>query len=173
MEKTIRKILILALAAVLVQSCRPDKFEDVGAAASVPASLAGTWKLNKVIQVDEDARNKGFNYGSVNIQQKDITSLFPYTDFTLTLNMNGSTPTTFTTSPGNSPRIIRLANGNWSFDNPEYPKVLTLANPTDTARITLGSYPTGASPVLKVRLERRDAATNKLLISYSYEFTKQ
>ncbi len=173
MEKTIRKILILAFAAVLVQSCRPEKFEDIGTPASVPATLAGTWKLNKVIQVDEDARNKGFTYGAVNIQQKDITSLFPYTDFTLTLNMNGSTPTTFTTNPGNSPRIIRLANGNWTFDNPEYPKVLTLANTTDTARITLGSYPTGAAPVLKVRLERRDAATNKLLISYSYEFTKQ
>jgi hypothetical protein len=173
MQTIIRKILIMAVAAVLLHSCRPEKFEEIGATRNVPGTLAGTWKLTRVIQTDEDAKNKGFTYGQVNIQQMDITNLFPYTDFKLTLNMNGNAPSTFTTAPGNSPRIIRLAAGNWTFDDPQFPKVLTLANPTDTARITLGSYPTGASPVLKVTQERRDKLTNKLLISYSYEFTKQ
>jgi hypothetical protein len=75
--------------------------------------------------------------------------------------------------PGNAPKIIRLTSGNWAVDDPAYPKLLTLSNGSDTTRITLGSYPRGSSPNLKIRLERRDSASNKLLISYSYEFTKQ
>jgi hypothetical protein len=54
-----------------------------------------------------------------------------------------------------------------------YPKVLTLVNGTDTSRVTLGSYPTGSTGALKLRQEKRDATTNRLLISYNFEFTKQ
>jgi len=173
MKKTIQLSIYLVAVAALLNACRPDKYSELGTPATVASSLAGTWKLSKVTQTDEDAKSKGFQYGSVNVQTMDLTNVFPYTDFKLTLNANGSTPTTFTTTPGNSPKIIKLASGNWTFDNPTYPKVITMANATDTARITLGSYPSGAAPVLRITSERRDATTNKLLISYSYEFTKQ
>jgi hypothetical protein len=66
-----------------------------------------------------------------------------------------------------------LASGNWTTDDPKYPKVLTLVNGTDTSRVTLGSYPTGSTGALKLRQEKRDATTNRLLISYNFEFTKQ
>lgn len=157
----------------MLTACRPEKFKEVGALSPVVASLAGTWKLTRVIQTDEDAKSKGFSYGPINVQQMDITNVFPYTDFKLTLNANGNTPTTFTTAPGNAPKIIPVASGNWLLDDPAYPKVLTMANATDTAKVTLGSYPSGETPVLKIRVERRNATTNKLLVSYSYEFTKQ
>jgi hypothetical protein len=173
MKKTFQITLCTVAAVVLLFACRRDKYKELGLPTTVASSLAGTWKLTKVTQTDEDAKNKGFQYGSVNIQTMDLTNTFPYTDFKLTLNTNGSTPTTFTTTPGNSPKIIRLASGNWTFDNPTYPKVITMSNATDTARITLGAYPSGAVPVLKITSERRDATTNKLLISYSYEFSKQ
>ena len=164
---------LILLAGVLVTSCRPENFKEIGTQSSVVSSLAGTWKLTRVTQTDEDAKSKGFNYGPVNIQQMDLTNVFPYTDFKLTLNANGNTPTTFTAVPGNAPKIIRLTSGNWLLDNPSYPKEITMANATDTAKITLGGYPAGEAPVLKIRTERRDASTGKLLISYSYEFSKQ
>ncbi len=173
MKKTIQLMFCAVAALVLLHACRPDKFKDIGLPTTVASSLAGTWKISKVTQTDEDAKNKGFQYGSVNIQTMDITNTFPYTDFKLTLNTAGNVPTTFTTTPGNSPKIIKLASGNWTFDNPSYPKVITMANATDTAKITLGAYPSGAAPVLRITSERRDATTGKLLISYTYEFTKQ
>ena len=161
------------MAGMIFYSCRPEKFKDIGKQQTVASSLAGTWKLVKVIQTDEDAKNKGFLYGPINVQQMDITSAFSYTDFKLTLNADGSAPTTFATTPGNSPKIIKLASGNWSFDDPKYPKVLTLTNGTASEKVTLGAYPTASSPTLKITSERRDASTNKLLITYSFEFAKQ
>jgi len=156
------------LAMILAIACKRENYKPLGKAATPITSLAGTWKISSVTQKDEDAANKGFPY-----QVTDLTSLFPYTDFTLTLNMNGNTPTTFTTAPGQSPKIVTLASGNWSADDPTYPKVLTLANGADTAQVTLGAYPSGASPSLKVAVAKRDASSGKLLISYSYVFVKQ
>jgi hypothetical protein len=173
MKKVLNKLLLPVFLVLAFYSCRPDNFKDLGTPSNVTSSLAGTWKLNKVIQTDEDAKNKGFTYTPINIQQLDVTNIFPYTDFKFTLNMNGSTPSTFTTTPGNAPKIIKLTTGNWVIDDPNYPKVISMINGTDTAKITLGSYPMGSSPVLKVTSEKRDASTGKLLISYSYEFIKQ
>ncbi|HVU58589.1 MAG TPA: DUF5004 domain-containing protein [Puia sp.] len=164
-----RNIIIAGvLAWLLAAGCKPENFKPVGKAGTPAASLAGTWKISKVTQKDENAANFGWPY-----QVTDLTSLFPYTDFTLTLNMNGGAPATFTTTPGQSPRIITIASGNWSVDDPVYPKVLTLAGASDTATITLGSYPTEVDPTLKITLAKHDAATGRLLISYSYVFVKQ
>jgi hypothetical protein len=165
----INYLFITSLIVILAAGCKPENYKPLGKAATPVASLAGTWKITSVTQKDEDAANKGFPY-----QQTDLTNVFPYTDFTLTLNMNGSAPTTFTSSPGNSPRIISLASGNWTVDDPNYPKVLTLTSGTDTAKVTLGAYPLGASAsTLKIALAKHDAASGKLLISYSYVFSKQ
>jgi hypothetical protein len=168
MKRIFKIVMVVPMLALVLNACQPEDYKELGAPTENVSTLAGTWKLTKVTQTDEDAARKGFPY-----QTLDLTSAFPYTDFRLTFNANGSSPTTFTTTPGNSPKIIRLASGNWFVDDPKFPKVLTLANPTDTARITLGSYPAAFNPVLKVRLEKRDASSGKLLISYSYEFTKQ
>jgi hypothetical protein len=58
-------------------------------------------------------------------------------------------------------------------DDPNFPKILTLVNGIDTAKLTLGAYPTGINPSLKIALAKHDAASGKLLISYSYVFSKQ
>jgi len=168
MKILFKLLFIVPVLMIMLHACQPDKYKSIGLPTTPISSLAGTWKLTKVIQTDEDAARKGFPF-----QTLDVTNVFPYTDFKLTLNANGTTPTTFATTPGNAPKIIKLASGNWIVDDPSYPKVISLASGTDTSRITLGSYPTLTNPLLKVRLERRDVATNKLLISYSYEFTKQ
>jgi len=173
MKKLTNIFFFLLLAGTFLYSCKPESFDDVKAPSDVAASIAGTWRLTKVIQTDEDAKAKGFTYGSVNVQQMDITSVFPYTDFRLTLNTSGATPSTFTTTPGNAPQIIKLASGNWSFDDPKFPKTIKMTSGTQEETVSIGGYPTAINPTLNLKLERRDAATNKLLVSYSYQFTKQ
>ncbi|MEP7256552.1 MAG: DUF5004 domain-containing protein [Ferruginibacter sp.] len=167
--KHINKIaIVMMLATIVFVSCKPDSIEDMGGKRDLLQSINGTWKLTKATQVDEDASKKGFPY-----QQLDITSLFPYTSFSLTLNVTSGAPTTFTTNPGTSPKIVKLSSGNWTVDNVTNPKNLYLVNGAATDTITLGGYPVGASTSLKLIKEKRDKTTGKLLISYSYEFAKQ
>lgn len=167
--KFINKIAIaITLATIVLVSCNPESFEDMGVQRNFLQSVNGTWKLTKATQVDEDAAKKGFPY-----QQLDITNLFPYTSFVLTLNVTGNAPTTFSTVQGTAPKIVKLGNGNWTVDNLNYPKNIYLSNGAATDTISLGGYPVGASTTLKISKEKRDAVTGKLLISYSYEFAKQ
>jgi len=169
MKKNSRILLILLAAIITLNACRPDKFEDTGAVRNVKTSFGGTWKLSKVTQKDEDAAQKGFPYSTL-----DLTTLFPYTDYSITLNVtNSGQTTTFTTTPGNSPAVIAVANGDWSAGPTQYPTYLAFKQGSATDTLTLGSYPAGGRNVLQLKKERRDASTGKLLVSYTYEFTKQ
>lgn len=169
MKKNSRILIILLAAITVLHACRPDKFEEVGAQRRVTDSFAGTWNLTKVTQKDEDAAQKGFPYSSL-----DLTTLFPYTDYSLTLNVTtGGQLTTFSTTAGNSPAVIAVPSGNWSAGPSEYPTYVVFKQNTVTDTLTLGSYPAGGRNVLQLKKERRDASTGKLLVSYTYEFTKQ
>jgi hypothetical protein len=168
MKISLTKTSFVLMAALLFAACSPTEHKDLGEPRDILTSLGGTWKLTKAVQVDEDATRKGFPY-----KELDITSLFPYTNFVLTLNVTGGAPATFTTNPGTSPKIIKLASGTWTVDDPKYPQVITLTSGATTEKVTLGGYPVGASKTLKLRVERKDASSGKLLISYTYEFAKQ
>ncbi|MDZ4794766.1 MAG: DUF5004 domain-containing protein [Bacteroidota bacterium] len=168
MKIILKTSLLVFAAAIFFAACTPVEHKELGAPRNIMESISGTWKLTKAIQVDEDASKKGFPF-----KELDITTLFPYTNFLLTLNLTNGGPGTFTTTPGSSPRIIKLASGNWTVDNIEYPKVITLTSGAANEKVTLGGYPVGASNALKLKVERKDAGTGKLLISYSYEFAKQ
>jgi Domain of unknown function (DUF5004) len=172
MKNVIKIFFPVLLMAGLFSTCTPDKFEDIGPVRNVLSSFAGTWKLTKVTQKDEESARKGFPYAEL-----DLTTLFPYTDFTLKLDVDSKfIPNTFTATSGNSPKIITLTSGIWSVDNLQQPTVITFKNGAVTELVTLGGYPIGGNNNLKFKVERRDAdpaANNKLLISYTYEFTKQ
>ena len=172
MKMNITKIIMATLVtAIAFTSCKPDAFEEIGDKRDIPSSLAGIWKLVKVTQKDEEAARKGFPYSEL-----DLTTVFPYTDFSLTLNSSGNTLTTFTTTPGNSPKVISLTSGTWAVDNGENPGAILFKNGAVTESVTLGSYPVGGNTKLVFKIEKRDAdpaANNKLLISYTYEFSKQ
>ncbi|HEX7845870.1 MAG TPA: DUF5004 domain-containing protein [Chitinophagaceae bacterium] len=160
------------LAALLVTGCRPEDFKDIGEPREIPSSFAGAWKLSKVTQVDEDAKGKGF---PAFVSELDLTNVFPYTQFALTLNINSNgSPTTFTSNAGSSPAIINFSSGNWTVDNWDAPTALVFKQGAATQTVTLGAFPTGGNTKLKFKIERRDPGNNnKLLISYTYEFTKQ
>ena len=160
--------LLIVTVAVFFAACTPVEHKELGAPRKIVESLNGTWKLINAKQVDEDASRKGFPF-----KELDITTLFPYTNFVLKLDLAGGAPSSFTTTPGSSPRIIKLASGTWTVDNIDNPKDITLTNGVTTEKITLGGYPVGAASTLKLKVERKDAGSGKLLITYSYEFAKQ
>jgi hypothetical protein len=169
MKTSINKILSVALVlTIMLAACQPEDFNEIGDKRDIPVSLGGTWKLSKVTQKDEDAARKGFPYSEL-----DLTTVFPYTDFTLTLNTNGVSPSNFTANAGNSPEIIGLDAGTWSVDNGENPTAILFKSGSITEQVTLGAYPVGGNTKLKFKIDKKDAGSDKLLISYTYEFTKQ
>ncbi|MBK8608806.1 MAG: DUF5004 domain-containing protein [Chitinophagaceae bacterium] len=167
--KSIFKIATIPLFAIIVLAgCKPESIRDLGIQRDYLESLNGTWKLTKATQVDEDAAKKGFPFS-----QLDITGLFPYTDFVFKLDVSAGAPTTFSSTPGASPKIVKLVSGTWTVDNLQYPKNIYLKSGLAADTVSLGGYPVGASATLQLKKEKKDASTGKLLISYSYEFTKQ
>jgi Domain of unknown function (DUF5004) len=168
MKRINKTAIIILLFSIIFGSCKPDSLKDLGIERDLTSSLNGTWKLTKATQVDEDAAKKGFPY-----QKLDITNLFPYTDFVFTLNVSAGLPTTFTAASGAAPKIMKLTSGNWTVDNVKYPKNIYLKNGAATDTVSLGGYPVGASTTLQLKKEKKDNTTGKLLISYSYEFSKQ
>ncbi len=171
--KYIGKIFLsITLLAILFAGCRPEAFKEIGEPRDIPTSFAGVWKLTKVTQKDEESARKGFPYSEL-----ELTNLFPYTQFTLTLNLdNNQAPSNFTVNAGSSPDIIGLTTGSWRVDSEEAPTKINFSQGAVTRSVTLGAYPVGSNTKLQFKLEKRDAdpaANNKLLISYTYEFTKQ
>ncbi|MFP5040750.1 DUF5004 domain-containing protein [Parasediminibacterium sp. JCM 36343] len=170
-----KKVSLLIMACTLLFACQPEKYKSVGTPIDPVATLAGTWSLSKVTQTDENAKNNGYSYDPINVQTADLTTAFPFTDFKLTLNLASGVPSTFTTVPGKSPKVIKLTSGTWTVDNAKTPQIVTLVSGKDTATVTLGSLPLSATPILKLAATKSDYSTTKpkLLISYSYEFSKQ
>lgn len=168
MKKIFKTGLLMLSVSILFTACQPAEHKELDAPRNILNSLEGTWKLIKATQVDEAAKAKGFPFKEI-----DLTTLFPYTDFKLTLNLNAGAPGTFTTVPGASPKLIKLTSGNWSVDNLNNPKNITLTSGAATEVTTLGGYPVGASNTLKLAVVKKEAATGKVVITYSYEFAKQ
>ncbi|RYY62271.1 MAG: DUF5004 domain-containing protein [Chitinophagaceae bacterium] len=158
--------LVYLLLVLLVAGCQPDAHKEVGEVRNIVQSLNGTWKLTKVTQRDEEATRKGFPFRDL-----DLTTVFPYSDFTLTLNTDGSGPTTYTSVQGNAPQILKTPSGSWTVDDPTYPGVITLGAGASGDAIRLGAYPVGAETNLSLTVQRKDG--DKLVMSYIYEFSKQ
>jgi len=173
MKKQIQIITMLLLLIAGMQSCQPKDFKSVGSPTTPMASLIGSWKLNRVTQVDENAKYLAFTNSSINVQQQDITNVYPFNTFKITLNGNGTTPTTFVVDPGTAPVIVSINSGNWTVNDPDYPTKITVTNGTVSQVLTIAAYPTAEDPTFKLVKEKRDATSNKLLTSYNYEFVKQ
>ncbi|MNT26626.1 hypothetical protein D3C72_1622150 [compost metagenome] len=129
--------------------------------------MQGTWGLTKVTQIDQDASTKGFPY-----KQLDITSVYPYTDLNLAFlgDAQGS-PSTFTITSGNSPKIADLTSGSWTVDDVKAPTTITLKNGMVTNSLSIGSYVSLKSGKLIIKRDKK--LNGKVILSYQYEFTKK
>jgi len=161
------KYIMFAMCILLIWSCKPEVFPPIGDPQNVVKDIQGTWSLNKVTQIDQDATTKGFPY-----KQLDITSVYPYTELLITfLGDAQGNPSTFTITNGNSPKIADLTSGNWTVDDPKAPASITLKNGTVTNTLTLGSYANLKAGKLTIKRDKK--LNGKVLLSYQYEFIKK
>jgi hypothetical protein len=163
-----KKLLIAAatVAVFFITSCKPESFKDFESAnAFSVAKLQGNWKVTKVTQTDEFAASKGFPYKTL-----DLTNLFKQNEIVLTFNASAGAPSTYTINYGTAAKLLGVNNGNWLLDNIEQPQMLTLASGTDSAKMTMANYSLLASN--KLMLVQKKSIGNKLVLSYTYEFSK-
>ncbi len=165
--RTIHFLTICLAAGFIFTGCRPNSYEPIGTPNDNITAISGVWKLAKVTQTDAESQRKGFPYAV-----EDITTLFSYTALQLTFNVSNGAPSTFEITNGAAPPITGISSGTWSVDDVKAPKTITLKNGAITEAMTLGGYPGAVNSRLKVKVTRTDAATNKLLIVYDYEFTR-
>ncbi len=150
-----------------MNGCRPEGFAPLGDTNDNLTAIAGVWKLTKVTQTDFESQRKGFPYAV-----EDITTLFAYSTLQMTLNATAGAPGNFTINNDTAPPITSITSGTWSIDDPKAPKTITLKSGAVTEIMTLGGYPNSVNQTLKVKVTRSDAATNKVLIVYDYEFSR-
>lgn len=157
----------MATCALSIWSCKPEKFEPITTDVNVVKQMQGTWTLSSVIQVDEDAKTKGFPY-----KQLDVTNVYPYKDLVLSFQGDAQgNPSTFSITSGNAPRITELTSGNWSVDNGQAPTNIILKNGTTQSLLTFSSY-TGLKSG-KLNIKKVKMSNGKVILSYQYEFTKK
>jgi opacity protein-like surface antigen len=167
-DMQMKKLLIAAatVAVFFITSCQPEAFKEFESASAFSvAKLQGTWKVTKVTQTDEFAASKGFPFKTL-----DLTNLFKQNEITLTFNTNGGAPGAYTINYGTATKLLVVGNGNWLLDNVEQPQMLSLASGTDTAKMTMANYSLLANN--KLMLVQRKKQSDKLVLSYIYEFSK-
>jgi len=160
------------LALLLVVSCYPEEFPEIGDPADRVSQLAGTWQITSVVQQDDDAVRKGF---PSNVRESDITNVFPYTDFVLTLGVNEGVPTEFTVTEGGSPNIIGgLTGGTWALDNNDLPSTIIFTEGSETFDIEIGSFADIVNTLeLTVQRTQLKSGVMEPFITYEYIFTKK
>lgn len=169
--------LLLLVAFVSINSCRPNYPELVEPLSVKTTYLKGTWKASKVTQYDQEAIDNGF---PVSVQQQDITSNYPFSDYTIVFNLDAQgKPSTYTLTPGTAPNYLALTSGNWSVDHPVFATKIMFTDPNIT---TAGKFVVKMIDKnrLTLRMERRDAASpnpdpdkRTMFLFYEYEFTRQ
>jgi hypothetical protein len=167
--KIFKNILPIAAMATLVMSgCSPEEYDALPESGNVATSLTGNWTLKSVIQKDESAEIKNSPFVT-----QDLTSIFPYTQYKLTLAGTPGASGTYTAVPGASPKIIRSNTGKWEVDDIKNPKTIFFISGTDTTRMQIGTYPRSFNSSFKLRQTKIDLATGKAALTYDYEFVKQ
>lgn len=112
--------------------------------------LQGTWGISQVIMNNED-----------------ITADFDFSQFKMTLNMDGSGPTTFQIDGALTPFVV-TNDGNWSYNDPVYPNSIsfTTSDGVKTANFNVPPISTNNNFSLAFILGCGDN-------SYVYHFSKQ
>lgn len=171
-NKTLIVIFSVAIGSFLF-SCQPEDVKPVGEAFSKAELINGTWIITKVIQTDVDAAQKGF---PMEVQQMDLTTIFPnnpFTDLSITFT---STDMTFTVSKGAS-FSSWPASGTWAFDKIDFPSKVFLYTQADTLPLNIsnlsGIIQNPAKITFRETKQKAAGANFVDAIYYDYSFTKQ
>lgn len=161
------------ICCVLLFSCRPDAYKEIGQPLNKLQALSGNWKLVQVTQTDLVAERYGYQDPSrpdVSLTSMDVTNVAPFSNFNMALTLGNSTAGTFTTTPGTAPKIIKFAAGTLNVDNVDVPSKLSFINGTDTVKMDIGNYTALANNALVLSLTRYQG--NKAVLRYDYKFSK-
>ncbi|MBO9634389.1 MAG: DUF5004 domain-containing protein [Chitinophagaceae bacterium] len=160
-----RNLIILFTLFVGFAACKPDGLPGIGDPVNKLDLISGNWQLDKVVQVDLNAVKYNFPY-----KELDVTAVAPFNQFKLSFALNNGAPATFTTTPGNSPKFIPFASGNWQVDDKKIPQKIDLSSGPDTVKMQLGPSNGLQSGTLIIQLIKGDGV--KSLLRYDYYFKK-
>jgi hypothetical protein len=170
-----RKITgLILLAVVVLASCRPETDFNIGQPQNRLTQLAGTWKLQSVVQTDLLAQSNNDidpSRPDINLISLDITDVAPFTDMTVSLTNDGTNlPATFSINYGAAPRIFKHTTGNYRVDNNFAPGQVRFISGTDTVRTLLSNLNNLAEGKMTLQLIKRQGI--KPVIRYDYNFIK-
>lgn len=170
MKKIIIKSFLSLLVFTLLIACDDnDDFNDVTTDPLLvnTDALSGTWTLNTVVQVDQDAVDNGF---PENVQRMDITSMFNWSETTITFTLdNEGSAQSFTLDAGSAPNYL-ITSGEWSIDHPVFTSVIDLTNAAEdtSSRLVIEEI---TENELKGRIERI-SVDDVVFIRYDVVFVK-
>ena len=151
-------------------SCTPDTdFPSLEEPLLIKTdALQGTWTLQKIVQVDEEAVEFGF---PEEVQKMDITSLYNFSEVRITFETDAQgSPSTFNVSTGDAP-VFTIESGMWEIDHPVFTTQILLSDPTLLRKSTYKVIEiTGNSMTL--RFSRENVEDDATLVTYEYEFVK-
>lgn len=160
------KLTILLGLLVFLFGCEPDKIPDIGEPFNRQEQLVGTWKLSSFIQIEEDAKSKGFPEFATKMDLTDVFEGHSYKDFSITLNADG----TFTTELGTS-YVEMLSDGSWKLDDVKFPTAILLTKGSETQTVLLGSLADLVFNKVQLKSERKNDS-GKTIITYEYNLSK-
>lgn len=160
MKRTTIFLIMLLGAGMILSSCKKD-YPEVGDMASKSEGILGSWKAEKVMQVDYDAQDKGED-----LFQWNISSAFNLTDYVITFNADGTFAIT-----GTAHNFAKITSGTWSFDDPAYPTKVLIANGAVTDAFALLAPPKKGWDSFILSYDRY--SSGKKIIGYQYHLKKQ
>ena len=167
MKKSIYTIItfVLVFSLVFVNACKKDEYPEVQPRDWVQL-MTGTWNTTQVLQTDIFAVDEGLQPTVM-----DRTTMFNFTDYTITFNSSGDNPTNYKIEPGEAPNYVDL-EGTWQLDNYNLPTkvLLTAVGATEpTSEFYLSGPPRAGAPLY---LSFQRTSGGKAILSYDYRLTK-
>jgi hypothetical protein len=109
-----KKILLILFLAILsaLMGCEEEPNVNPNGFTEFKVNINGSWKIERFTQNGIDITN------ALNSQSSEIN-----------LNYEGITPSTFSLS-SKFPFVTKSLNGNWSFDDPVFPKTINFSDGT-------------------------------------------
>jgi hypothetical protein len=164
-----RKYKILITFAILSLSGCIEEFGGTGEPFNRHDQVTGSWTVTRVVQRDLLTENPLY-------QTVEITDLFDFDQYNLTLNADGSFAV-FNT--GDAPGFI-ITGGTWAFDSEEFPAAIILTSQNASSVLDFGSLNSltesrqlNVKYVQSVIIPKEDAGGNadKEEASVAYEYT--